>query len=88
MVVGGQRYLVSRALLGDPLRPLEGWRTRPITSEMSISNAEQHDIKVQPDKKPDIPKAEWPYSITVFACLDGVKAQKLATLDPRIIWQD
>jgi hypothetical protein len=45
-------------------------------------------IKVQPDKKPEIPKAEWPYSITVFACEDGVKAQKIATMDPRIIWQD
>jgi hypothetical protein len=48
----------------------------------------QNEIQVQPDKKPDIPKAEWPYSITVYACKDGVKAQKLATLDPRIIWQD
>jgi hypothetical protein len=48
----------------------------------------KNDIKVQPDKKPDFPKAEWPYSITVYACRDGVKAQKLATLDPRIIWQD
>jgi hypothetical protein len=46
------------------------------------------DIQVQPDKKPDIPKAQWPYSITVYACKDGVKAQKLATLDPRIVWQD
>jgi len=48
----------------------------------------QKEIKVQPDKKPDIPKAEWPYSITVYACKDGVKAQKIATVDPRIIWQD
>jgi len=45
-------------------------------------------VKVQPDKKPDFPKAEWPYSITVFACRDGVKAQEIATVDPRIIWQD
>jgi archaellum component FlaG (FlaF/FlaG flagellin family) len=52
-------------------------------------------IKVQPRdakiwrNKPDKPKkVEWPYSITVYACKDGVKAQKLATLDPRIIWQD
>lgn len=45
-------------------------------------------VKVQPDKKPDFPKAEWPYSITVFACKDGVKAQEIATVDPRIIWQD
>jgi len=45
-------------------------------------------VKVQPDKKPDFPKAEWPYSITVFACNDGVKAQEIATVDPRIIWQD
>jgi len=45
-------------------------------------------VKVQPDKKPDFPKAEWPYSITVFACKDGGKAQEIATVDPRIIWQD
>ena len=48
----------------------------------------QAEIKVQPDKKPDVPKAVWPYSVTVYACKNGVKAQKLATLDPRIIWQD
>ena len=47
-----------------------------------------NEIKVQPDKKPDFEKAEWPYSIAVYTCRDGVKAQKLATLDPRIIWQD
>lgn len=46
------------------------------------------EIKVQPDKKPDFPKAEWPYSITVYACVDGVKAQKIASIDPRIIWND
>jgi len=46
------------------------------------------EIKVQPDKKPDFPKAEWPYSITVYACADGIKAQKIATVDPRIIWND
>ena len=48
----------------------------------------QTEIKVQPDKKPDFPKAEWPYSITVYACDDGVKAQEIATTDPRIIWND
>ena len=48
----------------------------------------QAEIKVQPDKKPDFPKAEWPYSITVYACRDGVKAQEIATIDPRIIWND
>lgn len=44
--------------------------------------------KVQPDKKPDFPYAQWPYSVTVYACHDGVKAQEIATIDPRIIWQD
>lgn len=48
----------------------------------------ENDIKVQPDKKPDFPNAVWPYSVTVYACKDGAKAQKLATLDPRIIWKD
>ena len=46
------------------------------------------EIKVQPDKKPDFPNAEWPYSITVYACKDGVKAQEIASVDPRIIWND
>jgi hypothetical protein len=46
------------------------------------------EIKVQPDKKPDFPYAEWPYSVTVFACADGAKGQELATVDPRIIWKD
>ena len=44
--------------------------------------------KVQPDKKPDFPFAQWPYSVTAYACADGKKAQKLASLDPRIIWKD
>ena len=48
----------------------------------------QAEIKVQPDKMPDSPNAEWPYSITAYACANGVKAQKLATLNPRIIWAD
>jgi len=43
---------------------------------------------VQPDKKPDFPNAQWPYKVTVYACVDGVKAQELATLDPRIVWKD
>jgi hypothetical protein len=48
----------------------------------------QTEIKVQPDKKPDFPKAEWPYSVTAYGCADGQKAQRLAELDPRIIWND
>ena len=46
------------------------------------------EIKVQPDKKPDFPNAEWPYVVTVYACVNGAKAQKLGTIDPRIIWND
>jgi hypothetical protein len=46
------------------------------------------EIKVQPDKKPESPYAEWPYSVTVYACDDGAKAQQLAAVDPRIIWVD
>lgn len=43
---------------------------------------------VEPETTPDIPNAEWPYSVTVYACVDGVKAQKLATVDSRIVWKD
>ena len=48
----------------------------------------QKKIKAQPDKKPDSPNAEWPYSITAYACIDGVKGQEIATFDARIIWKD
>ena len=44
-------------------------------------------LKVQPEK-PKIPNAEWPYAITVFSCVDGAKGEVLATVDPRIIWND
>jgi hypothetical protein len=44
--------------------------------------------KVQPDKKPDFPFAQWPYSVTVFTCVDGVKGERLVTADPRIVWKD
>ena len=44
--------------------------------------------KIQPDKKPDFPYAQWPYSVTAYACVDGVKGQEVATVDPRIIWND
>lgn len=46
------------------------------------------EIKVQPDKKPAIASAQWPYSISVFTCVDGAKGEKLAEVDPRIVWKD
>ena len=67
--------------------PSKGGGTADYFGEVDIECG-QSEIKVQPDKKPDSPKAEWPYSITEYACKDGVKAQKIATIDPRIIWQD
>jgi hypothetical protein len=45
------------------------------------------NIKVQPDK-PKIDKAEWPYAVTVFACVDGMKSDQLCTVDPRIRWEN
>lgn len=45
-------------------------------------------VEVPPEMKPDSPGAEWPYSITAYACTDGGKAQKIATFDARIIWKD
>ena len=67
--------------------PSKGGETANYFGDVDIECGETK-IMVQPDKKPDIPKAEWPYSITVYACKDGVKAQEIATVDPRIIWQD
>ncbi len=46
------------------------------------------EIKVQPKPKPRIPYAEWPYMVTVYSCSDGAKGQELATVDPRIRWDD
>lgn len=45
-------------------------------------------IKVQPNPKPKIPYAEWPYMVTVYSCSGGAKGQRLATVDPRIRWDD
>ena len=45
-------------------------------------------IKVQPNPKPTIPYAQWPYMVTVYSCSDGVKGQEIATVDPRIRWDD
>jgi hypothetical protein len=67
--------------------PSKGGGTADYFGDVDIECG-QTEIKVQPDKKPDFPKAEWPYSITVYACDDGVKAQEIATTDPRIIWND
>ncbi len=67
--------------------PSKGGGTADYFGEVDIECG-QSEIKVQPDKKPDIPNAEWPYSITVYACKDGVKAQKIATIDPKVFWQD
>lgn len=45
-------------------------------------------VEAPPEMKPDSPQAEWPYSITAYACANGVKAQKIATFNARIIWKD
>ena len=42
----------------------------------------------QPDKKPDVPQAEWPYSVAVYSCVDGARGDLLAEVDPRIVWRD
>jgi hypothetical protein len=48
----------------------------------------QKEVMARPEKIPEGPNAEWPYSITAYACKDGVKAQKIATIDPKVVWQD
>lgn len=45
-------------------------------------------IKVQPNPKPKIPNAEWPYMVTVYRCENGAKGPYLCTVDPRIRWND
>jgi hypothetical protein len=67
--------------------PSKGGGTADYFGDVDIECG-QAAIKVQPDKTPDFPNAEWPYSVTVFVCVDGVKGKELATVDPRIIWND
>jgi hypothetical protein len=47
-----------------------------------------NNIKVQPKPKPTIPNAEWPYSVSVYNCSGGAKAEHLCTVDPRIRWKN
>lgn len=67
--------------------PSKGGGTANYFGDVDIKCGED-DIKVQPDKTPDVANAEWPYSITVYGCVDGAKAQKITTVDPRIVWKD
>jgi hypothetical protein len=67
--------------------PSKGGESANYFGDVDIECGET-EIKVKPDKTPDFPNAEWPYSVTAFGCVDGQKAQKLAELDPRIIWDD
>jgi len=47
-----------------------------------------NNIKVQPNPKPKIPNAEWPYAVSVYSCANGAKSEHLCTVDPRIKWRD
>lgn len=74
------------------------WELRydPTEGEGSVNYFGDFDIEcgktaitVQPTKEPDVPFAEWPYSVTVYACVDGFKAQELDSVDKMfIIWKD
>jgi hypothetical protein len=67
--------------------PGKGGGTADYFGDVDIE-CDQTAIKVQPDKKPEFPYAQWPYSVAVFACVDGAKGDKLAEVDPRIVWKD
>ena len=45
-------------------------------------------VEVAPEIKPDAPNAIWPYTITAYACANGMKAQEIATFNARIVWKD
>ena len=45
-------------------------------------------VDALPEMKPDTPNAAWPYTITAYACHNGKKAQKITSVDARIIWKD
>lgn len=66
--------------------PDKGGGSENYFGDVDLSCGED-SIKVQPDK-PKIENAEWPYAVTVFDCVDGVKAEELCTVDPRIRWQN
>ena len=47
------------------------------------------EVEVPPEMLPESAEAAWPYSITAYACADGVKGQKIATIDTvRVVWKD
>ena len=73
-----QQHLVRSELFWE-LRydPDKGGGTENYFGDVDIECGETA-IKVQPDKKPDFPYAQWPYSVTVYACVDGTKGEKLA----------
>jgi hypothetical protein len=45
-------------------------------------------VELPPVIKPDTPNAVWPYTITAYACAKGMKAQKIASVNARVIWND
>lgn len=67
--------------------PGKGGGTANYFGDVDIACGET-EKKVQPDKKPDFPYAQWPYSVTAYSCVDGVKGDQLADVDPRIVWKD
>ena len=67
--------------------PSKGGGSDNFFGDVDLPCGESH-IKVQPRPKPTIPYAEWPYMVTVYSCSDGAKGQEIATVDPRIRWDD
>lgn len=67
--------------------PSKGGGTADYFGDVDIACGET-ERKVQPDKKPDFPYAQWPYSVAVYSCVDGARGAKLAEVDPRIVWKD
>lgn len=67
--------------------PDKGGATEDYFGEVDLACG-VNNIKVQPNPKPKVPRAEWPYSVSVYSCSDGTQSEKLCTVDPRIRWDD
>jgi hypothetical protein len=56
--------------------------------DIDIACGQKGSMIVEPSEIPDAAGAEWPYTVTVYACKDGAKAQVVGTANARIIWAD
>ena len=73
-----------REIRHDPSRGSDGV---DYFGEVDIQ-CDQTEVTVKPNTMPEFEGARWPYVVNVYGCVNGEKAQKLATLNPLVLWKD